>query len=92
MLVLTRKKGQSLVIGAGVRVTVLEVSGDSVRIGIEAPAEVAVYREEIYRAVREENVAALAGRELAAELGARAKKAAGEKAETVEKDISVGGG
>ena len=68
MLVLTRKKGQSLVIGDQIHVTVLEVSGDSVRLGIEAPAAVAVYRSEIYRIIQEENRAAMASRELAAEL------------------------
>jgi carbon storage regulator len=60
MLVLTRKKGQSLVIGRDIRVVVVEVSGDFVRLGIEAPPEVAVFREEIYRDVQEENRAAMA--------------------------------
>ncbi|MBC7324389.1 MAG: carbon storage regulator CsrA, partial [Moorella sp. (in: Bacteria)] len=68
MLVLTRKKGQSLVIGRDIRVVVVEVSGDAVRIGIEAPPEVAVYREEIYRAVREENRAAVASPEVLKEI------------------------
>ena len=71
MLVLTRKKGQSLVIGDQIHVTVLEVTGDSVRLGIEAPPEVAVYRDEIYRAVQEENRTALVTRELAARLRAQ---------------------
>lgn len=77
MLVLTRKKGQSLVIGGDIRVTVLEVSGDSVRLGIDAPPEVAVCREEIYRAVQEENRAAMISRELAARLRERAEAADG---------------
>ncbi|RKO66887.1 carbon storage regulator CsrA [Desulfofundulus salinus] len=71
MLVLTRKKGQSLVIGRDIRVVVVEVNGDAVRIGIEAPPEVAVYREEIYRTVQEENRTALVTRELAARLRAQ---------------------
>jgi len=66
MLVLTRKKGQSLFIGDQICVTVLEVSGDSIRLGIEAPATVAVYRSEIYRAIQEENRSAVANREAAA--------------------------
>jgi carbon storage regulator len=68
MLVLTRKKDQSLIIGDQVCVTVLEVSGDSVRLGIEAPAAVTVYRSEIYRAIQEENRAAVVSRELVAGL------------------------
>ncbi|NHM28179.1 carbon storage regulator CsrA [Desulfofundulus sp. TPOSR] len=71
MLVLTRKKGQSLVIGRDIRVVVVEVSGDFVRLGIEAPPEVAVFREEIYRDVQEENRTALVTRELAARLRAQ---------------------
>ncbi|MBE3580498.1 MAG: carbon storage regulator CsrA [Thermoanaerobacteraceae bacterium] len=60
MLVLTRKKGQGLVIGHGIRVVVVEVSGEYVRLGVEAPLQVPVFREEIYRALEEENRAALA--------------------------------
>ncbi|MGI9951228.1 carbon storage regulator CsrA [Moorellaceae bacterium AZ2] len=62
MLVLTRKKGQGLVIGSGIRVVVVEVSGEYVRLGVEAPPQVPVFREEIYRALEEENRAALASR------------------------------
>ena len=75
MLVLTRKKGQSLIIGDQIRITVLEVTGDSVRVGIEAPLPVTVYRSEIYTAIQAENRAALAGRQLVAELKARDKAA-----------------
>ena len=48
MLVLTRKSNQSIMIGDDVEVTVLSVMGEKVRIGIRAPADVAVYRTEIY--------------------------------------------
>ncbi len=68
MLVLTRKKGQSLHIGDNIRIVVLEVTGDTVRIGIEAPAEVAIYRSEIYQAIQEENRAAVASRDVVAGL------------------------
>lgn len=47
MLVLTRRRNQSIVIGDGVVVTVLEVRGDQVKLGITAPREVAVYRDEL---------------------------------------------
>ncbi|MCL5058551.1 MAG: carbon storage regulator CsrA [Actinobacteria bacterium] len=73
MLVLSRKKGQSLNIGDSVRIVVLEVTGDNVRIGIEAPPEVAVYRSEIYQAIRRENREAVASREILAEVEALIK-------------------
>jgi len=48
MLLLSRKTGESIVIGSGVTVTVLEVQGGRVRLGIVAPAEVPVHRQEIF--------------------------------------------
>jgi len=51
MLVLSRKPGESVHIGDEVKVTVLSISGKQVRIGIEAPAEIAVHREEIYNKI-----------------------------------------
>ena len=51
MLVLTRKPGQSVVIGESVRVTVIEISPGVVRLGFEAPAEVAIHREEVYQEI-----------------------------------------
>ena len=68
MLVLTRKKGQAINIGDNIRLVVVEVTGDTVRLGVEAPPEVAVHRGEIYRAIREENRAAVASRKIADEL------------------------
>lgn len=55
MLVLTRKLGQSIVIGDEIEVVVLEVRGEQVRIGIRAPKTVAVHRKEIYDQIQEEN-------------------------------------
>lgn len=55
MLVLTRKTGQKLIIGDTIEVTVLETRGDSVKIGIKAPRDVTVYREEIYEEIRKAN-------------------------------------
>ncbi len=60
MLVLSRRVGESVVIGNDVVVTVLEVRGEVVRVGIAAPREVQVHREEVFRAVREANLAAAA--------------------------------
>lgn len=55
MLVLSRNKGEKIVINNDIVLTVLEVSGDHVRIGIDAPPQVTVYREEIYQALQEQN-------------------------------------
>lgn len=55
MLVLTRKLGESIVIGNNVRVTVLEMQGKQIRLGIEAPPEVSVHRGEVYERIEAEN-------------------------------------
>ena len=52
MLVLSRKREESIVIGNEITVTVLEVQGDRIKLGFTAPAEVPIHRQEIYRAVR----------------------------------------
>ncbi len=57
MLVLTRKAGESVVIGDDVVVRVLEVRGDVVRVGIDAPRDVRVHRQEVFEAVRDANLA-----------------------------------
>jgi len=54
MLILTRRVGETLVIGDNVRVTVLGVRGHQVRIGVDAPKEVTVHREEIYQRIKNE--------------------------------------
>lgn len=58
MLILTRRPGERVVIGENVLVTVMGISGHTVRLGIEAPSGIPIYREEIWLAVREENRAA----------------------------------
>ncbi|MBK4775671.1 carbon storage regulator [Candidatus Pantoea edessiphila] len=54
MLILTRRVGETLVIGNEVIVTVLGVKGNQVRIGVKAPKEISVHREEIYQRIRTE--------------------------------------
>ena len=61
MLVLTRRKNQSIVIGDDIVITVLEVKGDSIRLGITAPRSVQVYREELLAALSEANTSAVLG-------------------------------
>ncbi|GBE24890.1 carbon storage regulator [bacterium BMS3Bbin02] len=65
MLVLTRRPGESIVIGHNIVITLLEVKGGQVRIGIDAPRDIDVHRLEIYEQVRSENEAAVADAEKA---------------------------
>ena len=55
MLILTRRISESVIIGDDVKITVLGVKGNQVRLGIDAPRDVSVHREEIYMRIQEEN-------------------------------------
>ncbi len=55
MLILTRKLGENIRIGDNVRIIVLDIKGGQVKLGIDAPADVSVHREEVYEKIREEN-------------------------------------
>jgi carbon storage regulator len=58
MLILTRKLGERITIGDDISVTLLEIKGSQVRLGIEAPKGISVYRQEIYERVRQQNLKA----------------------------------
>jgi carbon storage regulator len=60
VLIITRRPGEKIMLGDDVVIEVIEVSGSSVRVGIAAPKSIPVYREEIWRSVKEENAAAAA--------------------------------
>jgi carbon storage regulator len=55
MLVLSRKKGQSIIVADNIEITVVEILGDTVRIGVNAPREVAVHRQEVFEQIAAEN-------------------------------------
>ncbi len=60
MLVLTRKVGESLIIGDDIEIKIVEVNQKSVKVGIDAPKSISVYRKEIYEAIKQENIEATA--------------------------------
>lgn len=63
MLVLTRKPGQNIMIGDGIEVQVLSVAGERVRIGITAPQDVGIFRNEVYERIERDGAAAIANDE-----------------------------
>jgi carbon storage regulator len=60
VLVLSRKRDQSIIVGETIKITIVDVRGDTVQLGIEAPRQIGIYREEIYDAIREANQEAAA--------------------------------
>ena len=59
MLALTRKKGESIIVDNDIEISILELRGDQVKIGITAPKEVPIYRKEVYIQIQKENQAAV---------------------------------
>ncbi|MFB3107138.1 MAG: carbon storage regulator CsrA [Pseudomonadales bacterium] len=55
MLVLSRQRDQSIIIGDNIVITIVDVRGDKVKLGIEAPREISVHRQEVYEAIQREN-------------------------------------
>ncbi len=66
MLALTRKKGESIIVNNDIEISILELRGDQVKIGISAPRGVPVYRKEVYLQIQKENEAALSADNLTA--------------------------
>ena len=58
MLILTRKQGESVAIGDDIKVTVVEIQGKQVKLGVQAPREISVHRQEVYEKIQEENIRA----------------------------------
>ncbi len=82
MLCLTRKRDEKIIIGNNIEITVIKIEGNQVMLGIKAPQEVAIYREEIYREIEEENIATASMRESTwEEIVKRMKKAVKEEDE-----------
>ncbi|WP_297417084.1 carbon storage regulator CsrA [Clostridium sp.] len=59
MLIITRKKGESLIIGEDIEITVNKIEDGSVKIGIKAPKEITILRKELYEQIKEENMEAI---------------------------------
>jgi carbon storage regulator len=55
MLVLSRQRDESIIIGDNIVITIVDIRGDKVRLGIEAPTEIPVHRQEVYEAIQREN-------------------------------------
>ena len=70
MLVLTRKRGERILVGDDIVITILEIKGDAIRIGVDAPSGVRIQRHEVVEAIAEANVAAAGARDEAADLAA----------------------
>ncbi len=60
MLIITRRAGERIMVGDDIVIEIMEIVGNSVRVGVEAPRSVPVYREEIWTAIKDENEAAAA--------------------------------
>jgi len=61
MLVLSRQRDESIIIGDNIVITIVDIRGDKVRLGIEAPTEIPVHRQEVYEAIQRENAKADSG-------------------------------
>ncbi|MDR1177583.1 MAG: carbon storage regulator CsrA [Spirochaetaceae bacterium] len=74
MLILSRKVNEKIMIGEDISVSILEIRGDQVRIGVEAPRQVKVFRQEVFDAIKAENEAALDSNPVLPELGIKEER------------------
>ncbi len=80
MLILTRKSGESINIGDDITISIVEVKGKSVRVGVDAPSSMSIHREEVYAMIKEQNRRASAWKDVNIEtLGKLMKKIGKEK-------------
>ncbi|MDR2738563.1 MAG: carbon storage regulator CsrA [Treponema sp.] len=77
MLILSRKINEKVMIGEDISISIIEIRGDQVRIGVEAPKTVKVFRQEVYDAIRTENKAAAESKAVFPELDFGVKREAG---------------
>lgn len=61
MLALSRKKGEAIIVNNNIELTILDIRGDQVKIGVRAPKDVPIYRQEVYQQIQKENDAAIHG-------------------------------
>jgi carbon storage regulator len=59
MLILSRKTDESIMIGDQIEISIVDIKGDHVKLGIKAPRSIKVYRQEVYRAIQQENIEAV---------------------------------
>jgi carbon storage regulator len=83
VLILTRRVGENVIVGDDITISVIEVRGDAVRIGIQAPQSVSVHREEVYRELQKANQQAAATNDAA--IGAMMDELAADRAERGDK-------
>ena len=74
MLVLTRKSNQSIMIGDDIEVSVLSIMGEKVRVGIQAPRDIPVFRKEVYLEIQQERAKEMAGANVRAEVDQALRK------------------
>ncbi len=80
MLILARKSGEAIAIGEDIKITVLAIHGKQVKLGIAAPDRIAVYRDEIFKRIKQENIrASLSSKEAIQELARIIKASRGRK-------------
>ena len=61
MLALSRKKGEAIIVNNNIELTILDIRGDQVKIGVRAPKDVPIYRQDVYQQIQKENDAAING-------------------------------